>query len=78
MIGVCIQLASEQGKDVFIHLYIPKQFKKSVDIINIIDLWQLCLYKAKSLLEQAFRENLSLGYHILKKCFIQYVIVVIN
>ena len=31
MIGVCIQLASEQGKDVFIHLYIPKQFKKSVN-----------------------------------------------
>lgn len=78
MIGICIQLASKQGKDVYIHLYIPKQFKKSIDIINIIDLWQLCLYNSKSLLEQALWENLSLGYHILKKCFIQYVIVVIN
>ena len=38
MIGVCIKLASKQDKDVYIHLYIPKQFKKSVDIINIIDL----------------------------------------
>ena len=78
MIGVCIQLASKLDKDVYIHLYIPKQFKKSVDIINIIDLWQLRLYNSKSLLEQGLRENLPLGYHILKKCFIQYVIVVIN
>lgn len=72
---MCVEISIKQSKDAYI---IPKQLKNSVDIINRTDLWQLCLSNSKSLLDQVLKANHSFGYHIPKKNFIQYVMLVIH